>query len=386
MLGEGSEMKMRYTLSSIYGLIAIAILTSCSGGQHRSAREDGDTLHFKYAEHLTVVQFDNYTQVELADPWNQGKTLHTYLLVPANEKLPAHLPKGTVLRTPLQKSVIATSVHCGLVMSFGKKNCIGGVCDLQYIHLPWIQQQCKLGKMADCGSGLSPTVEKIIDIQPDALFLSPFQNNGGYGRMDELGIPIVETADYMETSALGRAEWMKFYGMLFGAEREADSIFTAVEKHYLELKALAEQTTECQSMMMDKQTGSVWYVPGGNSTIGKLIVDASARYPWSDNENSGSVALPFETVLEKAQNADIWLFRYNSPQAATFSSLLSENKGYSQFQSFKNKNVYGCNTATSTFYEDTPFHPDLLLRDLVIIAHPSLKEMGDPTYFKKIKE
>ena len=204
--------------------------------------------------------------------------------------------------------------------------------------------------------------------------------------MDELGIPIVETADYMETSALGRAEWMKFYGMLFGAEREADSIFTAVEKHYLELKALAEQTIERQSMMMDKQTGSVWYVPGGNSTIGKLIVDASARYPWSDNENSGSVALPFETVLEKAQNADIWLFRYNSPQAATFSSLLSENKGYSQFQSFKNKNVYGCNTATSTFYEDTPFHPDLLLRDLVIIAHPSLKEMGDPTYFKKIKE
>ena len=102
MLGEGSEMKMRYTLSSIYGLIAIAILTSCSGGQHRSAREDGDTLHFKYAEHLTVVQFDNYTQVELADPWNQGKTLHTYLLVPANEELPAHLPKGAVLRSPLQ--------------------------------------------------------------------------------------------------------------------------------------------------------------------------------------------------------------------------------------------------------------------------------------------
>ena len=88
-MGEGSEMKMRYTLSSIYGLIAIAILTSCSGGQHRSAREDGDTLHFKYAEHLTVVQFDNYTQVELADPWNLGKTLHTYLLVPANEKYDA---------------------------------------------------------------------------------------------------------------------------------------------------------------------------------------------------------------------------------------------------------------------------------------------------------
>ena len=177
-----------------------------------------------------------------------------------------------------------------------------------------------------------------------------------------------------------------FFQLRISSKSEINENQIIILKHYLELKALAEQTTERQSMMMDKQTGSVWYVPGGNSTIGKLIVDASARYPWSDNENSGSVALPFETVLEKAQNADIWLFRYNSPQAATFSSLLSENKGYSQFQSFKNKNVYGCNTATSTFYEDTPFHPDLLLRDLVIIAHPSLKEMGDPTYFKKIKE
>lgn len=375
---------MRYTLSSIYGFVSIAILTSCSGGQNRSAREDGDTLHLKYAEHLTIVQYDDYTQVELADPWNQGKILHTYLLVPAHQELPAHLPKGTVLRTPLQKSVIATSVHCGLVMSFGKKECIGGVCDLQYINLPWIQQQCKLGNIADCGSGLGPTVEKIIDIQPNALFLSPFQNNGGYGRMDELGIPIVETADYMETSALGRAEWMRFYGMLFGAEREADSIFSAVEKHYLELKTLAAQASERQSVMMDKQTGSVWYVPGGKSTIGKLIVDASARYPWSENDNSGSVALPFESVLEKAQKTDVWLFRYNSPQPARFASLLSENKGYAQFKSFQNKEVYGCNTATSTFYEDTPFHPDLLLRDFIIITHPSVKHLGETTYFKKI--
>ena len=364
--------------------VSIAILTSCSGGQNRSAREDGDTLHLKYAEHLTIVKHDDYTQVELADPWNQGKILHTYLLVPAHQQLPAHLPKGTVLRTPLQKSVIATSVHCGLVMSFGKKECIGGVCDLQYINLPWIQQQCKQGNIADCGSGLGPTVEKIIELQPNALFLSPFQNNGGYGRMDELGIPIVETADYMETSALGRAEWMKFYGMLFGAEREADSIFSAVEKHYLELKALVEQADERQTVMMDKQTGSVWYVPGGNSTMGKLIVDASARYPWSENENSGSVALPFESVLEKAQNADVWLFRYNSSQPATFASLLSENKGYAQFKSFLNKEVYGCNTATSTFYEDTPFHPDLLLRDFIIITHPSVTHLGETTYFKKL--
>ena len=47
--------------------------------------------------------------------------------------------------------------------------------------------------------------------------------------------------------------------------------------------------------------------------------------------------------------------------------------------------IYGCNTATSTFYEDTPFHPDLLLRDFITIAHPELG-LGDPQYFIKVKK
>ena len=45
----------------------------------------------------------------------------------------------------------------------------------------------------------------------------------------ELDIPIIECADYMETSALGRAEWMRFYGLLFGVAPQADSLFAEVD-------------------------------------------------------------------------------------------------------------------------------------------------------------
>lgn len=148
----------------------------------------------------------------------QRKILHTYILVPSDKELPANLPQGTIVRTPLQRAVVTTSVHCGLIMSFGKGQNIKGVCDVKYINLPWIQQQCKENKIADCGSGITPTLEKIIGINADAILISPFQNSGGYGRLNEWEKPIIETADYMETTALGRAEWMKFYGMLFGAE------------------------------------------------------------------------------------------------------------------------------------------------------------------------
>ena len=90
-------------------------------------------------------------------------------------------------------------------------------------------------------------------------------------------------------------------------------------------------------------------------------------------------------MLEKGGQADLWLFRYNSPQAITSAALLSENSGYKQFKAFQEKNIYGCNTANSTFYEETPFHPHLLLRDFICIAHPELG-LGQPKYFLPVNE
>lgn len=364
---------------------SVVLLFSCSGGQTSLKREDGDTLRFKYAENITVVKHKGYTVVELADPWSKGKTLHTYVLIPADGNEPEMLSQGTIIRTPLQKCVVGTSSHCALAISLGKEKSIAGVCDLRYINLPWVHELHDKGMITDCGSPVAPTIEKIIDLHPDAIFLSPFQNNGGYGRLEELSVPIIEVADYMETSALGRAEWIRFYGMLLGAEHEADSIFNKVEKSYFELRRLAHKYGVGKSLLMDKLLSAVWYMPGGKSTIGGVIADANIDYPWKADGHSGSLTLTFESVLGKAENADLWLIRYNSEKPMTLASLLSENEGYSQFKAFKEGEVYGCNTAHSTFYEDTPFRPDLLLREFILLAHPDMKELGEAVYFKKIK-
>lgn len=366
-------------------LFSVLITLASCRGNSTEVSYSGDTIRLKYAKQLQIIKCEGYTVVTLNDPWKQGKTLHTYILVPSDKKLPSNLPQGTIVRTPLQRAVVTTSVHCGLIMSFGKHDNIKGVCDVKYINLPWIQQQCKDKKIADCGNGITPTLEKIIEINADAILISPFQNSGGYGRLNEWKKPIIETADYMETSALGRAEWMKFYGMLFGAEKQADSIFNDVETKYNHLKQIAKASKTKHSVIIDKINSSVWYVPGGKSTIGQIIADANASYPFSDEKSSGSLALPFESVLEKAGNSDIWLIRYNSPQKATYKSLLTENSGYAQFKAFKDKMVFGCNTYSNTFYEDTPFHPDVLLRDIIIITHPEITTLGETKYFEHIK-
>ena len=371
-------------------LFLVTLFSACRGGQTSSVQAEGDTVTFKYATLLSVVRYDGYVVASLQNPWKEGMTLHQYVLIPSNQEIPPHIPTGTVIRTPLHRSTIFTTVHCAMLMSLGKEDCISGVADLKYIKIPWIQEQVRKGKIADVGDGLSPVVEKIIDQRPDAIFLSPFENSGGYGKLEEIDIPLVECAEYMEKTPLGRAEWLRFYGILFGCEQKADSLFEEVDKHYNALKSLAQNPStggakgSRPSVLLDKVTGSVWYVPGGKSTIGQMIQDAGGDYPWARDDHSGSVSLPFEAVLEKAGEADVWLFRYSSDHDITYDELSAEHHGYDQFNAFRQKNVYGCDVERSPFYEESPFRPDWLLNDFIHILHPELQDLAPLRYYKKL--
>ena len=370
--------------SSTKLLLCAVLLSSCGGGQTPSSQDEGDTVAFKYATQLTVVRHQGYTVATLKNPWKPGKTLHQYILVPSDGITNEIPTEGTIVRTPLKHSVMFTTVHCAMLMSFGKQDCISGVADLKYIKIPWIQEQVRSGRIMDVGEGMSPVVEKIIDQRPDALFLSPFENSGGYGRLEEIDIPIIECAEYMETSPLARAEWLRFYGMLFGCEAKADSLFAVVDSSYNTLKDL--YTVDKKTVLFDKVTGSVWYVPGGRSTIGQMIRDAGGLYPWAGDDHSGSVSLPFEAVLEKAGEADVWLFRYSSDHDISYQELLSEHHGYNQFSAFRSRQVYGCNVERSLFYEESPFRPDWLLNDFIRILHPEQDGLAPLRYYKPLRQ
>ena len=185
-------------------------------------------------------------------------------------------------------------------------------------------------------------------------------------------------------SPLARAEWMKFYGMLIGEEQRADSLFEVVDQSYRQLKARASAAGTGLSVLIDKMVGSVWYVPGGRSTIGQMIKDADGQYAWADDEHSGSLSLPFETVLEKAGEAQVWMFRYDSEHPITSEQLLEEKEGYSQFRAFQTGDMYGCNVATSLFYEESPFRPDWLLNDFIQILHPETSMSETLRYYSRI--
>ncbi len=379
---------MRFLLP-LHTIFVVLLLAACGGRSGTSSSfGEGDTLSLKYAENLRIIRYQDYTLALIRNPWDTLKTLHAYALIDRHDSLPGQLPEGvTVVRVPLENCMVYSSVHCSLFRDLDVLHCIGGICGLEYMNnIPEVMEGCRNGSMTDCGNSMNPDVEKIISLCPDAILLSPFENSGGYGKIGGLGIPLVECADYMESSPLGRAEWMLFYGLLTGTYDRADSLFLTVEDEYLRVKSLAAGVKERPTVVSDLRYGSVWYVSGGRSTTGRLYADAGADYVFSDLENSGSVPMAFETVFDRGQDAAFWLVKYNQPHDKTYRELASEDAAYSRFAAFRNRRVYGCNTSRIPFYEETPFHPDLLLKDMVRVFHPELLPDCQVRYFTCLSE
>ena len=363
---------MRHIIIYIYAFVAFSLLQACSN-QSKPVAVDGDTIRLKYSTLLTMVRYSDHTDVTIADPWHKGKTLQTLRI--DNNK-------------PYRKALIFTTLHCQLMEYLGCQAAVAGVCDLKYINIHDIKRRTSptykgtLPSIMDCGDGMAPNIERIIALNPDVMIMSPFENSGGIGKLQQLNIPVVMAADYMEQSPLGRAEWMKLYGMLFGCEQTADSLFNVVDSTYNSLKSMAIKMKKGRSILTERKTGATWYCPGGKSTIAQLIADANGGYAFANDTQSGSLALPFEQVLSKAGNSDIWAFKYDGPHPLSRQELLSEYHGYAGLKAFQTGEIYQCNASATFYFEETCFRPDYLLREFIQLLHPEAK-LGGLRYYKR---
>ena len=354
-------------------LLVAAMLCACHGGSQFQA--EGGIMEL--ASHITVLETEHSYNVRIANPWKKGTLLHTYTFT---DSLPTDYSFNRNVNTvhiPLKRVVVMTNSLAHLMVELGVEDCIAGVCEPEYISDTLIRARLANGSIADCGNSMYPTIEKIMELHPDAIMVSPFEQTG-YGQLEKLGIPLLECADYMETSPLSRAEWIRFYGRLFGAAETADSLYAKVSSDYNDLKEIASKTVMRPKVMLDTRSGSAWYVAGGGSTIGRMIADAGGEYLFADNESSGSVPLSFETVYEKAQDADVWLLKNSSSTPLTYSLLESDFKSYASFKPFKERNIWVCNVNEVPYFELSSFHPEMLLGDFISIFHP---EMSSGRYF-----
>lgn len=374
---------MRYRLHILHVSVLscmFLLLAACGDRKDVTADASGTPLT-DTAKLLSITDNGGYYIVKITDPWDTAKILHSYQLVPRGEEVP-RVVGTTKVEIPLKKSLVYSAVYAGIIDEMGAAKAITAVADAEYINNPYVRKGLAEGRITDVGSTMAPVVEKVVAASPDAILASPFQN-AGYGAVGQLDIPIIEMADYMETTPLGRAEWIKLIGLLYGRYNVADSIYNAVSDAYNDMKGRVADVESRPKVLTETMINGVWNVPGGRSYKVRMLQDAGASYPWADDMSAGSLDMDFSRVFERASDADYWIATsYGYPM--TRATLVADYRPNERFKAFKTGNIYTCDTSVTPLFDEFPFHPERLLNDYVVIFHPEAADGLTLNYFHKI--
>lgn len=374
-------------MKSIFFFLPCAMLIAMGCNSHGNSTICSDNNIMRYSRNISIDDLDDCSIVKIRNPWDTTKLLASYYLVPRDSEVPAEFQdnSGRIVRIPLKDAVVYSNIYISLLKELGHAGIVKGVCDADYITDSLIIKDIDAGLITNCGLSTAPNIEKIMSVNPEAIILSPMDNSNGHGKLDNIGITLVEGAEYTEETPLARAEWMRFFGRLVGERDKSDSLFNEVEKEYNLLKATAHDAVEHPKVIMDGIYGNQWNVPTSRTVTGNLISDAGGVNIFSNYNNVGSAHLSPEEVILKGSEADVWFVRYYSPSDYSLTDWLALNKSYSQFKPTRNGKVYGSNTSVSGIFDDAAFHPQWILADMVSILHPELTIESPKKYYYRLK-
>jgi len=376
----------KLSLWSFLIVFTICSLISCGSKSTKTANaQPVDSLKLKYAEGFSILYYKDYKEVIVYSPWVKGTEYARYYLV---ADLKTETPSnGTKVKIPLQTLATTSVTHLEFLNLLGELQTITGVCSPKIIYNPSLLKRVGEGKIADLGDAFSINVEKTLQLRPGAVIMSGYNQNDPYAkRVSEAGIPVIFNNEWMETSLLARAEWIKFVGVFFNKEKQADSIFTNVDKRYNEIKEKAAAVKIKPNIMAGSNFRGTWYMPAGRSFMGRLFADAGARYYFSTDTATGSLPLNVETVLKNFAQTDVWL----NCNFQSVSDLVKADSKHALFRPVVLKQVYNFNkrllpSTANDFWESAVARPDILLSDVIAILHPEIMPGYELVYAEKLK-
>lgn len=313
--------------------------------------------------------------------------MFTYAIIKKGTKLKDPDSYDAIVETPINSIVVTSTTHIPSLEMLGVSEMLTGFPNLNYISSPQTRKRINNGEIKELGKNEDINTEILIDLNPDAVIgFAVDSNNNTFNTISKTGIPVLFNGDWTETSPLGKAEWIKFFGVLFDKEKEADSIFSDIETKYSEAKKIAQKAKESPTVLSGAMFKDIWYLPQGKSWVAQFIEDANGDYLWKDSDGTGSLSLNLENVLVKGQNAKFWI----APGYFNSKEQMSNNHSvYKEFDAFKNDNIFSFvnkkgETGGVLYYELGPNRPDLILKDLIKIFHPELLKDHELYFFNKI--
>jgi iron complex transport system substrate-binding protein len=342
------------------------------------------TVEIKYAKGFEIQLFKGYKKLTITNPYPDAKETFEFILT---RSLDSTLNTPQIV-TPVQKIVVTSTTHVPMLELLNVENSLVGFQSTEYISSEKTRARIDSGYVKELGKEFAINTEVLFELKPDVVIgFAMTKTNKTYNLIEQNGIPVIINGDWLEETPLGRAEWIKFFGVLFDKEKEADSIFNQIETDYLQAKEIAKQA-QTQSTVLSGaiMRNDMWSLPGGESFVAKFLKDANVKYLWKDSEGKGSLSLSFESVLEKGLEADFWIAPgYFSSK----SQMLDANKNYVRFTAFQNNNVFTPSTKTGAtggviYYELAPTRPDWVLKDLIKITNPELLPEHELVFFERM--
>ena len=364
------------------------LLTSC-GTQQKSKENTPSLSHPQknsYASYFKIYKEEEFSA--LVTYINTDRTDSIVYILHKNEK-PKLKGNAYYIKVPVSSAACLVSVFVGALNNLQCLNYITAIDNADYICNPLIKEKCINNTIQQLSKNGVLNMEQTLVCKPEIILTNPSGDpkKDFDARLAKANIIPVVCADYYENYPLARAEWCKAFALFFNAEQKADSLFSYIEKNYLQLKSMADTCKNKPTVFTELKTSDVWFVPGAKSNMATLLKDAGADYVFTDNDKTGSLSLNLEQVINKAVNADYWL---NLHQCNNAEELIKQDKRYEVFNAYKKRNLYNNNAMVNeaggnAYWEYGLNHPDELLADLIKIFHPDLVPNHTLKYYKQLK-
>lgn len=323
--------------------LAAGTEASSEAALQSSSDEENESVEISYA---TMFSVSDYEGCYLVDIRNEGQ----YLVVPEGREVPGEVPEGcTVIRQPLSHVYMASTPAMDLVDAAGGLDQVSFSClQADDWYVADAKEKMENGSILYAGKYSKPDYEMLLSggcdlaIENTMIYHSPQIKE----KLEELGISVLVERSSYESSPLGRLEWVKLYGILFGKEAEADAFFRQEEQKVSTLEK-SGTTGKTVAFFSVTSTGSVTvHKPGGY--MAQMIEDAGGVYvpgslPQTSEDGSAlsTVHMQMEDFYDAAKDCDVLI--YNSAiegEVESVDDLIEKDAVFADFAAVKNGQVY----------------------------------------------
>ncbi|MBI1838396.1 MAG: ABC transporter substrate-binding protein [Flavobacteriia bacterium] len=366
-------MRLRF----IQSLVVLTLLNACVSKVDNTEKLN-EKSKLKYAETYELFEKNGIQLFHLVNPESK-KIEKRFAFVKSSLD---NIPTGyTAIQVPIKSIIALSATQIGMLAKLKETRLVTGVSNHIYVQDQTVLKNFKKGKVIEMGDENGIPVELIIQSHANLLFYSGFGTTFPHEKqLEKMNIYCLAVYDWKEKHPLGKAEWIKLYGILTGKEQEANTYFTKIEKEYTDLIQKAKKAQKHPTLFSGNMGGDVWNSPAGESFNAILFKDAGGKYVYANTKGTGSIQHSFEQILKDNRETEFWF----NPGVASKKELYDFQSKFAYFQAYQQNKIYSYSYSGNEFWERSAIEPQHVLSDLIQILHPELKLTKNYYFYKQL--